>query len=372
MQKGTQGSSSKMHPVLVMLSRAPIKLTYAMILVGILTYTGFVLLTLLTGQVTQVLFSFMHLVQLDFSLLITVGLFFLRSYYRTLDKTLREIRYVFVIEDDEYELYLDNVNKRMSNTRGFLLGLPFIALAMVSIFLFVMPTMPNSLFPVDPLSPVWLYMAVIEFNLIMLPLFGVAIWLGIVVMSVSKDIGRRLEISLEPISPDRAGGLVSFSEVLLRGVFMYSLLLVLLIPLLVYLVHNLSSGGPLLSLIPTTGLALAIVTICIFFLAPQYYVHNILEEEKKKHLSQVSREVNTVLSNIRSVLTSSPLKSDIPSQQLTLVSLQLTTLFEQVEKMKTWPSTLWIAAKAISSLLLILLTFFINQLLLSYLQIVFG
>jgi hypothetical protein len=243
---------------------------------------------------------------------------------------------------------------------------------MASIFLFVMPTMPNSLFPVAPLSLVWLYVAIIEFNLIMLPLFGVAIWLGVVIMSVSKDIGRRLKISLEPISPDRAGGLVSFSEVLLKGVFMYSLLLILLIPMFIFLVHDLGSTSPLMSLIPITGLTIAIVTICVFFLAPQYYVHNILDEEKKKHLSQVSREVNDVLSDIRSALTVSPPSSDIPSQQLALVSLQLTTLFEQVEKMKTWPSTLWIAAKAISSLLLILLTFFINQFLVFYLEATFG
>jgi hypothetical protein len=372
MQKGPQKSSPKMHPVLIALSRMPIDLTNAMILVGLLTYAGFILLATLTDQLTQILFSFMHLVQLDFSLLIAVGLFFLRSYYRTLDKTLREIRYVFVIDDNEFERYLENLNNRMSSARGFLFGLPFVALALVSIFLFVMPTMPNPLFPVAPLSPVWLYLSIIEFNFIMLPLFGVAIWLGIVVMSASKDIGRRLEISIEPISPDRAGGLVSFSEVLLRGVFMYSLLLILLIPLLVYLVQNLSFSGPLLALIPTAGLTLAIVTICIFFLVPQHYVHNILEEEKKKHLFQVSREVNTVLSNIRNILSSSSQKSDIPSQQLTLVSLQLTTFFEQVEKMKTWPSTIWIAAKAISSLLIILLTFFINQFLFQYLETIFG
>ena len=372
MQKGTHGSSSKMHPVLVVLSRAPMKLTHSIILVGVLTYAGFILLTLLSGQTTQVLFSFMHLVQLDFSLLISVGLYFLYSYYRTLEKTLREIRYVFVVDDDEFEIYLDNLNKKMSNTRGFLFGTPFIVLSMISIFFLVMPTMPNLLFPVESLSPVWLYLSVIEFSFVMLPLFGVAIWLGVVVMSVSKDIGRRLEISVEPISPDRAGGLVSFSEVLLKGVFMYSLLLVLLIPLLVYLVHHLSISSPLLSLIPTVGLTLAIVTICIFFLVPQYNIHNILEEEKKKHLSQASRDVNAVLSDIRAMLSASPSKTDIPSQQLTLVSLQLTTLFEQVEKMKTWPSTLWIAAKAISSLFLILLTFFVNELLFFYLDAVFG
>jgi hypothetical protein len=372
MQKGTHRSSFKMHPVLVHLSKAPLKLTHAMILVGILTYAAFILLTLLTGQAVQVLFSFMHLVQLDFSLLITVGLFFLRSYYTMLDETLREIRYVFVIDDDEFERYLGNLNKKMSDKRGFLYGLPFIILAMISILLFVMPNMPDPLFPVDPLSPVWLYISLIEFNLIMLPLFGVAIWLGVVVMSVSKDIGRRLEISVEPISPDRAGGLVSFSGVLLRGVFMYSLLLVLLIPLLVYIVHNLSFISPLLSLIPIAGLTLASVTIGIFFLVPQYYIHNILEKEKKRHLSQVSNEVNAVLSNIRSMLSSPSSKSDIPSQQLSLVSLQLTTFFEQVEKMKTWPSTLWMAAKAISSLLLILFTFLVNQFLFQYLEVIFG
>ncbi|MFX1440414.1 MAG: hypothetical protein ACFFFD_09215 [Promethearchaeota archaeon] len=368
MQKGTTGPGSKTHPVVAVLSRVPMKFTYTIVLVGILTYAGFFLLTLLTGQITQVFFSFMHLVQLDFSLLISVGLFFLFSYYKTLERRLREIRYVFLIDDDDFERYLDDLTSKMSSARGYLLGLPFIALSIASIFLFVMPTMPNALFPVNPLSPVWLYLSIIEFSLIMLPLFGVAIWLGVVVMSVSKDIGRKLEITVEPISPDRAGGLVSFSEVLLRGVFMFSLLLVLLIPLLAYLVHNLSSSSPLLALIPTAGLVLAIMTISVFFLVPQYHIHSILEEQKKKHLSQVSREVNDALSNIRGMLSAPSTKSDIPSQQLTLVSLQLTMLFEQVEKMKTWPSTLWIAAKAISSLLLILLTFFVNQLLLYYIE----
>ncbi|TFG26645.1 hypothetical protein EU527_19510 [Candidatus Thorarchaeota archaeon] len=372
MQTTTQKSSPKMHPILIFISKAPMKLTHMMILIGILTYTVFIVLTLVTGQISHVLFSFMHLVQLDFSLLITIGLFFLQNYYNTLFERLREIRYVFVIDDDEYDLYLDQLNKKMSDVRGALLGIPFIILAILSIVFFVMPTMPNELFPVESFSPIWIYLSIVEFSFLMLPLFGIAIWLGVVVMSASKDIGRRLKISVEPISPDRAGGLVSFSEVLLRGVFMYSLLLVLLIPLLVYLVHNLSYIGPFLSLIPTIGLVLAIVTICIFFLVPQYYIHNILEEEKKKHLSQVSRELNATLFEIRNALSSAQSKSDIPSQQLTFLSLQLTTLFEQVEKMKTWPSTLWIAAKAISSLFLILLTFFINQLLVIYLELLFS
>jgi hypothetical protein len=103
MQKGTVASNPKMHPVLVVLSRVPLKLRYSMMLVGIVTYVVFILLTLLTGQAVQILLSFMHLVQLDFSLLITIGLFFLQSYYRTLDKTLREIRYVFLIEASFWE-----------------------------------------------------------------------------------------------------------------------------------------------------------------------------------------------------------------------------------------------------------------------------
>ena len=117
MQKGTSGPSSKMHPIVAVLSRVPMRFTYTIILVGILTYTGFFLLTLMTGQITQVFFSFMHLVQLDFSLLITVGLFFLASYYQTLDKRLREIRYVFLVDDDEYEMYLDNLTSKMSSPR---------------------------------------------------------------------------------------------------------------------------------------------------------------------------------------------------------------------------------------------------------------
>jgi hypothetical protein len=371
MDKGSQGTSFRMHPVITALTRLPLQLTSAMLLVGVLTYTGFIFLALLTGQIAQVFLSFMHLVQLDFTLLITIGLFFLHDYFKRIDETLREIRYVFVIKDDEYDKYLEDVSNRMSSPRGFLLGLPFIILGLASIVFFVMPTMPNPLFPVGPLSPLWLYLS-FEFVFVMLPLFGVAIWLGVVIMSVSKDIGRKLKIVVEPISPDRAGGLVSFSDVLLRGVFMYSLLLVLLIPVFVYLVQYLSATSPILALVPSVGLALAIVTIGIFFLVPQYYIHSILDDEKKKHLAQVSEEVNTVLSNIRSMLASAPSSSDIPSQQLTLVSLQLTTLFEQVEKMKTWPSTLWIATKVISSLVLILVTFFINQLLILYFEAVLG
>ncbi|TFG07608.1 hypothetical protein EU538_08515 [Candidatus Thorarchaeota archaeon] len=371
MDKGSQRTSFRMHPVTTALTRVPLQLTSAMLLIGSLTYAGFILLALLSGEIAQLFFSFMHLVQLDFSLLITIGLFFLYDYFRKLDETLREIRYVFVIEDDEYERYLEDVSDKLGSPRGVLLGLPFIVLGLASIVFFVMPTMPNLLFPVEPLSPVWLYLS-FEFVFIMLPLFGVAIWLGIVVMSVAKDIGRKLEISVAPISPDRAGGLVSFSDVLLRGVFMYSLLLVLLIPVFVYLVQYLSATSPILAMVPSVGLALAIMTIGIFFLVPQYYIHSILDDEKKKHLAQVSEEVNTVLSNIRSMLASAPSSADIPSQQLTLVSLQLTTLFEQVEKMKTWPSTLWIATKAISSLVLILVTFFINQLLILYFEAILG
>lgn len=153
---------------------------------------------------------------------------------------------------------------------------------------------------------------------------------------------------------------------------MYSLLLMLLIPVFVYLVDFLSVSSPVLALIPTIGIVLAIVTIGIFFIVPQYFIHSILEDEKKQHLAQVSQEVNAVLADIRRIIASAPSSADIPSQQLTLVSLQLTTLFEQVEKMKTWPSTLWIATKAVRSLVLILVTFFINQLLVLYFEAILG
>lgn len=371
MHAGVPRKTRGTHPIISMLSRLPMRLPSVCLLVGIFTYGIFLLLAVLTGEFGRVFFSFMHLVQLDFSVLIAIGLYFLDSYYKILDEGLREIRDVFVVQDNEYEDYIRDVNARMGDIRGFSLGIPFVILAVASIFLFVMPTMPNPLFPVDPLAPVWLYVSLIEFSLIMLPLFGIAIWLGVVITSVSRDIGRRLEISIEPISPDRAGGLVSFSDILLKGVFMYSLLLILLIPLLAFLVNSLSVVSPLFALIPTVGLEIAILTICVFFIVPQYFIHSILDEEKKKHLAQVSREVNSVLSNIRGMLSTKS-TSDIPDPQLTMVSLQLTTFFEQVEKMKTWPSNLSIVIKAVSSLFLIMITFFINQLLLIYLQSVFG
>jgi len=110
----------------------------------------------------------------------------------------------------------------------------------------------------------------------------------------------------------------------------------------------------------------------VFFLAPQYFIHKVLDEEKKKHLAEVSNEVNTVLSDIRRYLATSPMKNDPPSQQLTLVSLQLTQLFEQVQKMKTWPSDLTLMLKATGSLVLILTTFFLNQMLLYYLEAILS
>lgn len=371
MQAGASGKDRGMHPIISVLSRLGIRLPFACLLVGISTYGIFLLLAVLTGKFVEIFFSFMHLVQLDFSVLIAVGLCFLDSYYRILDEGLREIRDVFVVEDDEYERYISDVKTRMGDARGVSLSIPFVILAIASILLFVMPTMPNPLFPVGSLAPVWLYLSLIEFSLIMLPMFGIAIWLGVVITSVSRDIGRRLEISIEPISPDRAGGLVSFSDVLLKGVFMYSLLLILLIPLLAFLVDNLSKASPFFALIPTVGLGAAILTICIFFLVPQYFIHSILDEEKKKHLAEVSREVNAVLSSIRGMISTKS-ASDIPDTQLTMVSLQLTTFFEQVEKMKTWPSNLSIIIKAVSSLFLIMVTFFVNQLLVMYLQSLFG
>jgi hypothetical protein len=371
MQAGVPRRSRGMHPITNMLSRLPMRLSFACALVGFCTYGIFLLLTALTGNLARVFFSFMHLVQLDFSILIAIGLYFLDVYYRILGEGLREIRDVFVVQDDEFERYIGEVNHRMGDARGVLFSTPFVILAIASIFLFVMPTMPNSLFPADPLSPIWLYVSIIEFSLIMLPMFGIAIWIGVVIISVSRDIGRKLEISIEPISPDRAGGLVSFSDVLLKGVFMYSLLLILLVPLLAFLVNSLTVASPFFALIPSIGLEIAILTVCMFFLVPQFFIHRILDDEKKKHLAQVSREVNSVLSNVRGMLsTQSP--SDIPDPQLTMVSLQLTTFFDQVEKMKTWPSNLSIIIKAVSSLFLILVTFFINQLLVIYLQSVFG
>lgn len=372
MQSGSSVDQKRAHPIIAVLSKGPFTLRQSILVVWATTYLIFLVVATSTGNLADIFFSFIHLAQLNFSLIIAVGLYFLDRYYRTLEMRIREIRYVFVIEDDEFEEYLNGVFKRLSSPRGILPGIPFVILTIASIFLFVMPTMPSGLLPFPPFSFLWLYIAIVEFSLVMLPMFGIAIWMGLVIISVSKEIGRTLKISVEPISPDRAGGLVTFSEALLQGVFMYSTLLLLIMPLLVYFVQTVGQANPLTAFMPALGLIVAVGTISVFFLAPQYLIHKVLDEEKKKHLAEISNEVNTVLSDIRRYLATSPMKNDPPSQQLTLVSLQLTQLFEQVQKMKTWPSDLTLMLKATGSLVLILITFFLNQMLLYYLEAILS
>jgi hypothetical protein len=250
--------------------------------------------------------------------------------------------------------------------------LPIILLSVASVTLFLAPTMPNPLFPVDPLSILWIYYSIFEFSFLMLFLFGVGIWLGIVANSVASKIGKTIQVSLKPISPDRAGGLVSFSEALLKGVFMYSALIAMVFPLLAFIISYLQRFNPLLAYIPVIGLSIAVLTIFLFFIIPQYSIHKVMVDEKERLLQQVSEEVNSIIGDIREALGDTTTERDAPSQQLMLLSLQLTELFNQIERMRTWPSDLTVFVKAISALLAIIMTFILNEFLILYLEGLLG
>ena len=363
---------SRRHPIINALLKVPFPYSFTVVLIGVLTYLGFLIIAIATGQLTTIFFTVMHLIQIDFSLTIIVGLYFLDLFYRTFEKKFGEMRSSFVMDDESFETYLDEVFKKMNSRRGYITGLPIVLLSIASVFLFLAPTMPNPLFPVDPFSVLWLYFSIFEFSIFMLVLFGVGIWLGIAADSVATRIGKTIQVSLKPISPDRAGGLVSFSEALLKGVFMYSALIAMVLPLLVFIISYLQRFNPLLAYVPVLGLSIAVLTIFLFFLVPQYSIHKVMVDEKERLLQQVSEEVNSIIVDIRKALGQSPTERDTPSQQLMLLSLQLTELFNQIERMRTWPSDLTVFVKAISALLAIILSFILNEILVIYLEGLVG
>ena len=360
------------HPITNAILRAPFPHGITVLLVGVATYLGFFIIAIATGQLTTILFTIMHLIQIDFSITIIVGLYFLNIFYITFEKKFGEMRSSFVMDDESFELYLDDVFKKMNSPRGYITGLPIVLLSVASVFFFLAPTMPNPLFPVDPFSILWIYFSIVEFSIFMLVLFGVGIWLGIAANSVATKIGKTIQVSLKPISPDRAGGLVSFSEALLKGVFMYSALIAMVLPLLVFIIGYLQQFNPFLAYIPVIGLSFAVLSIFLFFLIPQYSIHKVMVEEKERLLQQVSEDVNSIIGDIRDALGGSATGKDAPSQQLMLLSLQLTELFNQIERMRTWPSDLTVFVKAISALLAIILTFVLNEILVLYLEGLLG
>jgi hypothetical protein len=363
---------TRRHPITNALFKAPFSHTITVLLIGLATYLGFLIIAILTGEFAAILFTVMHLIQIDFSMTIIVGLYFLNVFYRTFEKKFGEMRSSFIMDDESFELYLDDVFKKMNSPRGYFIGLPIVLLSIASVFFFLAPTMPNPLFPVDPFSILWIYFSVFEFSIFMLILFGVGIWLGIAANSVATKIGKTIEVSLKPISPDRAGGLVSFSEALLKGVFMYSALIAMVFPLLIFIIGYLRQFNPLLAYIPVIGLSIAILSIFLFFLIPQYSIHKVMVDEKERLLQQVSEEVNSIIGDIHDALGISPTGRDTPSQQLMLLSLQLTELFNQIEQMRTWPSDLTVFMKAISALLAIILTFVLNEILVMFLEGLLG
>ena len=100
---------TRRHPITNVILNAPFPHIVTSILIGVMTYLGFLIIAFLTGQLDSILFTVMHLIQIDFSITIIIGLYFLDIFYRTFEKKFGEMRSSFVMDFSSLSVAADNL-----------------------------------------------------------------------------------------------------------------------------------------------------------------------------------------------------------------------------------------------------------------------
>lgn len=353
-----KGNSDPSHPIETFLRKVPIGYRYTVLFIGTLQYVIFLVLLMFCKNWFEVLTSPMHLLQLLFSITVIIGLFSLEKFMRDFRSKFEEIRGYFTFTDQEFETFVAMRLAEFCDTKALAFGFPFMIISSWTSFFYLMPTMPNSLYPVGASSFVWFYCSIMEFNIFMMSLLGIGIWIGIHVVNTYKDLKKKMVITINKFGPDFSNSLKPLSQLILRGTTMYSAIIATVFPFLSYTVYFLQRSYPSFLLYPVVGLVIVVTTILLYFIIPQYYIQSITSESKRKMLADISTKIKQCFKNLEKIEE----KSTMSSHESPEEGPFLLMFYEQIEKMHTWPPYTSIIIKASVALISPLVTFMLTKL----------
>ena len=184
-------------PIIKTLRKLPFSIRITALLFGILSYTLYIIIGVSTESIGVTFFSFMHILQISFSICIFYGFISLDIFHRRFIDILKESKSFLEIKNDDYHRFVLGVIEDLGNKRSVLVALPLILISS-TIFIFgVGPNIPDSNFPVSSNSALFIFVTIGEFSFFMLYLLGaIGFWFAICLIKTYYVIGTKFKMRI--------------------------------------------------------------------------------------------------------------------------------------------------------------------------------
>lgn len=243
----------------------------------------------------------------------------------------------------------------MGSSLSIVTGLPFGLAMIISLLLIVMPKMPNPLFPVNPCSPLWIYSSIVEFSIeICIFLFGIGFWIGINTIFLYRRIGKDPAFSIDPLDPDKCGGLKPLSKIILEGTVMYSVGVAFTFSVIWFSVYYYLQYFSAIFIFPILFEGTVVFSTLLFFFLPQYFIHNLLSRRKDSFLLDVRKKSLKFIDELKRE------KENKERHGYFEEGLFWLALADQVGGMHTWPFDIFILLKGVGSSAISIATFIVK------------
>lgn len=336
-----------------------ISLRYELIAMGIglFLYVAFLAIAIFTENFIDVILSPMHLMQIIFSIDIMLGLLFLKIFTDQFINRFNETQLCIAADPQKFQKFMIETLTKFCDFKALIIASPFIAISICSIYFYITPTLPNTLFPVKPISILWIYFSLVEFSLIMLSLLGIGVWIGIQVICAFKNLSRHFTITVNQFNPVSFGGLKPLVSLILMGTIMYSIVVALAFPVVSYVVYYVQNFYSSLLPLPIIGLSIVVLSIFSYFVVPLYFIHIIIVKFKDDVLNNISMKIKNHFKDFKGN------NNHVASgRNVSLEGIFLLMLYSHVEKMRSWPIDKSIMTQAFLAFASPVITFIIAHL----------
>jgi len=281
--RGSQ-ESPYLFAVLNLLDKIPLPPVVTYALVGLLSYLLYLGLALATGVFVEATTSFIHLLQISFSVCIFVGLTLGRSSSLMFDKAFAQSRDYFDIDSTVYTRIVKDIRDMVGSRYSLVLAAPLTIMSSIAAW-GVSVNIPNKAFPISGSSPVFTYFAFFEFSAFMLYLLGsVGFWF-LLTMTWAFSKLESLELRLRALRA--SSQLYELPGVMFTATIYLFIIMSTVLPTLTYVVLQFSQYRVVLWA-GAIGLGAVFLILLILTGMTQYSLHRLILRAKYGRLDEIS------------------------------------------------------------------------------------
>jgi hypothetical protein len=274
-------------PLIRILERSPFGIKTTALSFGILLYIIYVVIGISTESIDVTFFSFMHILQISFSICVFVGFISLHIFYRRFTDIMNRSRFFLDIENHEYSRFAFRIKKDFESRKSILVAIPLIFVSSIFFISGVGPNIPDSNFPVSSNSVLFIFITITEFSFLMLYLLGaVGFWFAICLIRAYYLISAEFKMRIPPLERKPLKELSSFLGL---TSFLLAITETTVLPTLLYVLIFYSSIEYALYL-GSLGLSAVVLFIIMLFFVPQYFLHRSIVDAKERRLTIIQKE----------------------------------------------------------------------------------